>query len=103
MAWPRSYCTRFRCRSSFGSGAISAIAAAACATWPAPRHTCASCSSCSRCRTRMKSQGCQFCEDGDLRPDSRISSRWSSAIGRSSNDRTFRRDRIASHVCTSVA
>src|SRR5450756_1252680 len=29
VAWPRSYCRRSRCRSSFGGGAISAIVAAA--------------------------------------------------------------------------
>src|SRR5579862_8922289 len=70
------------------------MAAAAPATWPAPRQTPAS----SRSVTRMKSHGCQFCEDGDRRPASRIRSRSAAGIGRSANDRTLRREVIACQV-----
>src|SRR5258708_38781828 len=50
----------------------------------------------------MKSHGCQFCEDGDRRPASRIWSRSAAGIGRSVNDRTLRREVIASKVCMTL-
>src|ERR1700689_3518573 len=50
----------------------------------------------------MKSHGCQFCEDGERRPASRIWSRSSAGIGRSAKDRTLRRDSMASRVCMMV-
>ena len=62
-------------------GAISAIVAADPATYRAYLQTFASSTSCCRSVTRMKSQGCQFFEDGVRRPASRIRSRCSSGIG----------------------
>src|SRR6266700_994011 len=53
--------------------------------------------------TRMKSHGCQFCDDGDRRPASRIWSRWAAGIGWLIKDRTFRREVMASHVCMTVS
>jgi len=53
--------------------------------------------------TTMKSQGCQFCEDGDRRPASRIWSRSAAGIGRSAKDRTLRREVIASQVCMTIS
>jgi hypothetical protein len=47
----------------------------------------------------MKSHGCQFCEDGDRRPASRIWSRSAIGIGRPAKDLTLRREVIASQVC----
>jgi len=52
--------------------------------------------------TRMKSHGCQFCEDGDRRPASRIWSRSDAGTGRSAKDRTLRREVIASQVCMTL-
>src|SRR5260370_27697764 len=51
----------------------------------------------------MKSHGCQFCEDGDRRPASRIRARSAAGIGRPSKDRTLRREVIASQVCMPVS
>jgi hypothetical protein len=48
--------------------------------------------------TRMKSHGCQFCEDGDRRPASRIWSRSAAGIGQPAKDRTLRRDSMASQI-----
>ena len=48
--------------------------------------------------TTMKSHGCQFCEEGDRRPASRIWSRYAAGIGRPSKALTLRRDLIASHA-----
>jgi hypothetical protein len=50
----------------------------------------------------MKSHGCQFCEDGERRPASRIWSRSAAGIDRSAKDRTLRRDSMASQVCMTV-
>src|SRR5215475_3045345 len=72
------------------------------ATCPAPRKTLDSSRSCSRSVTRMKSHGCQFCEDGDRRPASSIWSRSAAGTGRSAKDRTLRRDVMSSHVCMTV-
>src|ERR1017187_986891 len=50
----------------------------------------------------MKSHGCQFCDDGDRRPASRIWPRSSAGIGGSANDLTLRREVIASQVCMMI-
>src|ERR1700733_9785753 len=100
VACPRSSWARWNSLSA--AGPITTIVAADPATWPAPTKTFDSSRSCSRSVTRMKSHGCQFCEDGDLRPASRIWSRSAAGIGRSEKDRTLRRDWMASQVCISV-
>src|SRR6266568_106920 len=101
VAWPRSSWARPNSLSA--SGPITTIVAAEPATWPAPRQTLASSRSCPRSVTTMKSHGCQFCEDGDRRPASRIWSRSAGGIGRSAKDRTLRREVIASQVCMPVS
>ena len=60
------------------------------------RHAFASSRRRSRSVTTTKSQACWFIEEGVRRPASRIRSRSSSGIARSSYVRTFRRARIAS-------
>ena len=97
VAWPRSSWARRKALSA--AGPTTTIVAAECATWPAPRQTVDSSRSCSRSVTRTKSHGCQFCEDGDRRPASRTRSRSAAGIGRSVNDRTLRREVMASQVC----
>ena len=96
VAWPRPDWAR---RSLLpAAGPMTAVAAAEPATCPAPRQAFASSRSYARSVTRMKSHGCQFCEDGDRRPASRIWSRTAAGIGRSAKSRTLRRDTMASHA-----
>src|SRR3954451_19838698 len=97
VAWPRSNWARPNSLSA--AGPITTIVAAEPATWAAPRHTRASSRSWARSVTTMKSQGCQFCDDGDRRPASRIWSRSAAGTGRPSKARTLRREVIASQVC----
>src|SRR3954465_13920534 len=90
-----------RCRicSSSGCCATSAIVAAERAMCAPPRsHALASSTSCSRSVTTTKCHGCQFDDDGDRRPASRICSSCSRGIGWSVYWRTLRRARTASHV-----
>src|SRR4051812_1528680 len=61
-------------------------------------HAFASSTSCSRSVTTTKCHGCQFDDDGDRRPASRICSSCSRGIGWSVYWRTLRRGRTASHV-----
>jgi hypothetical protein len=98
VAWPRSYSIEPFSSADSPIGAIMAIAAAAPATWPAPFHTPDSASSCARSVTTTKSQRCLFLADGVRRAASRMASRSSSARGRSSKERTFLRERMASKV-----
>src|SRR3954449_1041187 len=58
----------------------------------------ASSTSCSRSVTTTKCHGCQFDDDGDRRPASRICSSCSRGMGWSVYWRTLRRARTASHV-----
>ena len=80
-----------------GGGHI-ANAAAAWAMCPPPRHTVASSRSSSRSVTTTKSHGWLFCDEGAIRPASRMRSRSASGITRSANSRTFRRAVMASQV-----
>src|SRR5258708_5324237 len=98
-AWPRSNWARPYSLSA--AGPMITMVAAECATWPAPTHTLASSVSCARSVTRMKSHGCQFCDEGDRRPASRIWARSAADIGRAANERTVRRAVIASEACMS--
>ena len=103
VAWPRSYWTRACSRDpSSNAGAISAIVAAERATCPAPTQTSASSRSCSRSVTSTKSHGCQLRDDGVRRAASRILSSSCGSSGSSVNERTLRRERIASQVSMCV-
>src|SRR4051794_10792842 len=64
-------------------------------------HAFASSTSCSRSETTTKCHGCQFDDDGDRRPASRMRSRCSRGMGRSVYWRTLRRARTASQVSMS--
>src|SRR5436305_9291834 len=61
-------------------------------------HALASSTSCSRSVTTTKCHGCQFDDDGDRRPASRICSSCSRGMCCSVYWRTLRRARTASHV-----
>src|SRR3954447_20952176 len=90
---------RWRVCSSSGCSAISAIVAAERAMCVPPwGQALASSTSCSRSVTTTKCHGCQFDDDGDRRPASRICSSCSRGIGWSVYRRTLRRARTASHV-----
>src|SRR5262249_34432214 len=99
VAWPRSYISKSRCRSSSGSVATRAIVAAEEAMCLPPRsQALASSISCARSVTTTKFHGCQFPADGARRPASQMRSRSPRAIGWLVYWRTLRRDRMASHV-----
>src|SRR5437870_4285304 len=71
--------------------------AATCCAWA---HTFESSWSCARSVTTTKSHGCQFDDDGERRPASRMRSSCSGGSAWSVYWRTSRRARMASHVST---